>query len=803
MSDELGKKKIVFRALICFALLFLCSMFTVKEAYAASKPGKVENISVDKTTTQSATVSFKKVSDASGYEVQIYASGNKLIYSGLTKYTQKAVSGLTPATKYKIKVRAYKWTGSGKKTWGEFSDYVYFGTRPEKITKMSTTNYTDSSVTLTWSKVKGATGYYVYVWDNVKSNWKFLKGTTKPQYTAKGMQAGVYYEYMIKPFYKYSGKKYVGESYRKKVIARPGKVENIEVVSTSLSKMTVTWDKAAGATAYEVFVYEDGKLIKTYLTKYATRKLTGLKETAEYKIVVKPQRFCTKKIKLYGQETVITAYTKPASVKDIKVEDIGKDYITVGFNAVSGVDGYVVYIYSTSTPDNVITAEVSENKYTFTGLVQGENYIVKAQTKKNIGNSVRYGEMSKEKVIYLIPSGITTHKYYNHSENGFTVSWDKKENAARYVVYYKMDGAKSYSKAGSTRTNKYEIKGLKAGTKYYVYVIAVFEVDGKVYTPARSATHTYTAPDQVKVNGGYTNEGVYEITWTDTTGRTAFEIRKYNDKTGKWDRFAGTVKTKYTYTVTSEEDSCRFKVRPYTKTEDGQFIWGDFSDNIEINAGRRGIDVSKWQGEIDWKKVAGSGIEFVIIKVGGRGYGKAGTIYEDPYFQVNIEGALANGIDVGIYFFSTAISEEEAVEEAKWTLNRIKGYNVTYPIVFDYEGYDNPDYRSYGQTRTNRSNYAIAFLDYVRSKGYLPMMYASQYYYNTQWDTDRLSDYNLWVAKYPSGNNGQLMEGREPKIEYPYAMWQYSSTGKVDGIQASNGAYRNVDMNYQYTSFKK
>lgn len=779
-----------------FTVCIMCIVMFAQKGYASDKIEKVSGVKIEKSYVDGVKITYDKVSGAVGYEIEVFTTGGKKIDKLVTKYTEKRITGLSSATPYKIRVRAYK-RNSGKKVTGLYSEFVYGATLPTGIEKISYKIQSATSATITWNKVSRAQGYYIYVWDSSRNGWKFLKGTTSPKYTAKELEGGKYCEYLIKPFYKYKGKKYIGQSSRIKVISSPAGASNIVTYSTSFDKMRISWDKSLGATGYEVKVYQDGKLFKEYLTKYNNRELSGLNENSEYTVSVKPYIYCTKSLKTYGVEGYGKGYTKPKSVEELSVVDAGNDYITITYEPVKNIDDYVVSIYSKSNPKKVIKEVTSQTSYTVNSLVSGEEYVITVHTRKNMNGTIREGEKSKEKIVYAIPEGIVAHRYHSHTKNKFTVAWEGSDKAARYVVYYKKDGDKSYTRAGRTKNTKYEIKGLEPGTKYWVYVISVYEIDGKVYTPDRSATCTYTAPDKVKLNGGYTKEGVYEINWTDTTGRTAFELRKYNDKTGNWDRFAGTVKTNYTYTVTDSDDSCRFKVRPYIKTEDGQFIWGEFSDKIEINAGRWGIDVSKWQGNIDWKKVADSGIEFAIIKVGGRGYGKEGNIYEDRYFQANIEGALANGIDVGIYFFSTAISEEEAVEEAKWTLNRIKGYNVTYPIVFDYEGYGDPDYRSYGQTRTARSNYAIAFLDYVRSKGYLPMMYASQYYYNNQWDTDRLSDYNLWVAKYPSGNNGQLMVGSEPKINYPYAMWQYSSTGKVSGINA------NVDMNYQYTSFKK
>ena len=195
-----------------------------------------------------------------------------------------------------------------------------------------------------------------------------------------------------------------------------------------------------------------------------------------------------------------------------------------------------------------------------------------------------------------------------------------------------------------------------------------------------------------------------------------------------------------------------------------------------------GIDVSKWQGYIDWKKVKENGVEFAMIRIGYRGSSE-GNIYMDPYFEQNIKGALANGIHVGIYFFSMATTEEEAIQEAAWTVDIIKKYKITYPVAYDFE--------SFGQGRVSEvsneqiNSNALAFLSYIKSNGYDAMMYGSKNAFNTRWTMSKFSNYKIWLAHYTENTD---YSGR-------YNMWQYTSKGAVDGI---NG---NVDMNIAYFKY--
>lgn len=199
-----------------------------------------------------------------------------------------------------------------------------------------------------------------------------------------------------------------------------------------------------------------------------------------------------------------------------------------------------------------------------------------------------------------------------------------------------------------------------------------------------------------------------------------------------------------------------------------------------------GIDVSSHQKDIDWKKVKAAGIDFAIIRVGFRGYG-TGAIVLDEYFTQNIEGALAAGIKVGVYFFSQAINEAEAVEEAELVLEQIKNYNITYPVVYDAEDISNDTARTDGLLGAQITSNCIAFCDKIKAAGYTPMIYANKRWFLTRLDLTRLTDYDLWHAAYVDA----------PDTPYMYTMWQYSSSGKVDGINGS------VDLNISFVDYSQ
>lgn len=194
-----------------------------------------------------------------------------------------------------------------------------------------------------------------------------------------------------------------------------------------------------------------------------------------------------------------------------------------------------------------------------------------------------------------------------------------------------------------------------------------------------------------------------------------------------------------------------------------------------------GIDVSEHQGDIDWAKVAADGVDFAMIRLGYRG-STQGSLYMDEYFEKNMAGAAAAGVPVGVYFFSQAIDPREAAEEAAYVLEHIQGYEVTFPVVFDWEVVGGEAARTYSVTRRTLCDCTRAFCDEVKEAGYKPMIYFTRYLGYRKYILRTLTDYGFWYAEYEP----------RPRFAFDFDMWQYSETGHVSGIDG------NVDLNIMY-----
>ncbi len=193
-----------------------------------------------------------------------------------------------------------------------------------------------------------------------------------------------------------------------------------------------------------------------------------------------------------------------------------------------------------------------------------------------------------------------------------------------------------------------------------------------------------------------------------------------------------------------------------------------------------GIDVSKWQKEIDWDKVKNEGVDFAIIRCGYRG-SVTGSLVEDPYFEQNIRGARAAGIKVGVYFFTQAVNEVEAVEEASMVISLVRDYELQYPVFIDTEGAGGNG-RADSLNVEERTAVCEAFCTTVKNAGLEAGVYASRNWYNNKLTASTLESYAIWLAEYRS----------VPLYQGYYQMWQYTSKGKINGI---NG---NVDLNVSY-----
>lgn len=220
-----------------------------------------------------------------------------------------------------------------------------------------------------------------------------------------------------------------------------------------------------------------------------------------------------------------------------------------------------------------------------------------------------------------------------------------------------------------------------------------------------------------------------------------------------------------------------------TLVDEGYFKY--YTENGQVTSSV-GIDVSKFQGTIDWTQVKAAGVDFVFVRAGYRGYGN-GAIRLDETFDYNVTEALRNDLRVGVYFYSQAVSYEEGVEEAQFVLNHIKPYNINLPIVLDTEDPEDADARTNGLTPQQRSEACRGFLETIQASGHETMLYANLRWIALDLDLTQLYGYDIWFAQYAN----------EPKLPYEFKVWQYTAEGTVPGISQP------VDLNIGFDFYGK
>lgn len=229
------------------------------------------------------------------------------------------------------------------------------------------------------------------------------------------------------------------------------------------------------------------------------------------------------------------------------------------------------------------------------------------------------------------------------------------------------------------------------------------------------------------------------------------------------------------------------EIRPDIKkhTYDWNYLSGNglsLKYEDEHYSSRLGIDVSYHQGDIDWKKVKDAGVEFVFLRIGYRGYGEKGNICLDEKFDEYLKEAQDAGLDVGVYFFSQAVNEKEAKEEADFVISHLKGVDLQLPVVYDPEKIRDDKARTDNVTGEQFTKNTIVFCDAVKNAGYEPMLYSNMLWEAFEYDLGQLTDLPIWYADYEP----------HPQTPYYFSFWQYTEKGTIDGIEGG------VDFDLQF-----
>ncbi len=311
----------------------------------------------------------------------------------------------------------------------------------------------------------------------------------------------------------------------------------------------------------------------------------------------------------------------------------------------------------------------------------------------------------------------------------------------------------------------------------------------------------WNLPDTGRKDDTIVDNGKNGTVTNQTTGKTVIEGSKSQDSENTAE--ALTQGKTEVYDMTKKEsmqDSDDMDDGKHTLVtyQDGSTEWVEINDKLAANSydtakfvyqnpqmkyyvnGKQaswfGVDISSKQGIVDFEKLKKAGVDFVMIKVGGRGY-SSGNIVLDSSYKDYMNGAKNAGLGIGVYFYSQAVDKDEVCEEAETLLELIKDYPVKYPVVFDMESVEGDMARTDALDVSTRTELARIFLKTIKAEGYTPMLYGDKEWLVTKLDLEKLQDYDVWISQ----------EADTPDYPYEYTMWQYNKSGTVSGISGTAG----------------
>lgn len=633
----------------------------------------------------------------------------------------------------------------------------------------------------------------------------------------------------------------------------------LETVSAAYDSVTLGWTPVEGATSYKLQRSTNQKTAKTLARikagntlQYTAGELYSAKKYY-FRVIATCQNGETKTSEWYMVKPMMDV---PATVS---LEHLGFGQIQMSWATVAGAGEYRIYRSATETGGYKRLADVTTAAYTDTVETGATYYYKVVGIRVNPSGKRVRGTVSpayKIEVASDIPQILSA----TGTTYSMTIQWGSVDHADEYVVYRSTKKGSGYKQVTSTTNTTWTDSGVTAGTRYYYKVAVGHKIDGTMKYGTRSAAMTaWTAPPAPEGLTATQSAGGIDLKWTASQGAKTYKVYRAVAKSSSYTLLADNVKkAAYTDTViTAGEDYSYYvvavrdtltggrsasaavhidEIKVNTRTlflgpgvtavleeqsalpgtvgfqsEDPSIAAVDANGTvtgiapgktqIQVTVGVvstsvavtvtdcpiNGIDVSKWQQAIDWKTVKASGIKFAMLRLA---HGTSKDIQFENYYA----GATEQGIPVGIYCYTTAKSVAEGKKEAQNLLEMLDGKELTYPIALDLE--DNLQIKN--MNKEQRTKLVLEYKKIIEDAGYQFIVYANLNWLNNYIDQTQLedNDVDIWIARYCSQSLGHRYTGGGN-----VQLWQYSSTGQIDGILDAYGRYINVDLDVCYGEY--
>jgi Lyzozyme M1 (1,4-beta-N-acetylmuramidase) len=559
----------------------------------------------------------------------------------------------------------------------------------------------------------------------------------------------------------------------KAAIKAPSVPLSVKAVSSSYNSINISWSKVSGANGYRVYRATSSRGTYTYLaqttsTSYKNGSLTTGK-TYYYKIRAYKKSGTSK---IYGGYSSIKyAKAVPAVPASVKAAASAYDSIAISWNGVAGASGYRIYAATSKSGAYSLIKTTTSKSYINTKLATGTAYYYKVRAFRTVGSTKVFGTYTavvSAKPVLSMPAEVNP---VSTLEGVVSLNWGKTAGADGYQVYSSPSPSGAFTllaevaEAGSTYTS------LKSGISWY-YKVRAFKISGstKVYS-AYSSIAGVTIP-AVKVSSVSLDRSdiILELGRSDKLTAMITPQNAANPSV-MWNSSDENIAKVDEFGNITSIDAGTAIITALT-------VDGNMTAQCVITVQKtefKGIDVSKWQGNIKWDLVKEAGIEFAMIR---STYGSSNI---DPMFETNYKAAKENGIAVGIYHYSYATTVAKALTEVKFLLSKLQGKQFEYPICVDIE-----DTSQSSLNKQQLTDIVLTYLTEIKNAGYYPMIYANKAWFTLKLDDSRLSDYDHWLAQW----------GTSITYTGEVGIWQYSSTGTVNGIAGL------VDLDTSFVDFE-
>ena len=747
-------------------------------------------------------LSWDSVEGATGYEVEVQdPTTGEYTLLGTARETSYLHEGLEYDASYIYRVRAVRQRQRDMAAYSVYTGSVEARTEVPVLEGASLTvaSAAWNQIQLAWQAADASAGYEI---ERKADNGTYVKIADIQAGTASYMdtvEPGVLYTYRIRPVKQLGSQMFYGDYSGEQSVQTALNAPAAGGVSTSdMQSLSVSWNAVEGANGYEVYRSASSGSGYTLVANLSGGEVqyrdTGLAIENTYYYQVRAYRTAAGKTVYSDYSAEMSGTVKLSQVTGLYVQMTKYNTLQLSWNASGDAKTYEVY-YSTSPDSGYKKVKTTKSTtYKFTKAKCGQTYYFKIRTYEKIGKIKYYSDYCEAVSGYTVLTGTPTVYVSKTTYNSVTIKWSKVPSTRKYEIYYSTSPDGEYTLLKSQGGTTYTHKKLTTGVTYYYKVRPTRDYFYGEFSNTTSGRPVLGELKNLKVKTG-TNQ--LKISWKSVSGAQAYVLMRSDSADGDYVEISRAKKTSYTDKGLEAGTTYYYKVYAIAgiyqtntlgpvgeATKPPKQVTQSPKPPVEKDM-YYGVDVSSYQGRIDWDEVADSGIDFAMIRIlTGK---RTSNLDKDAYFEYNYQHARAAGIKVGVYRYTYAYTKSGARQEATEIVDALGGRYLEYPIVLDLE--DSMVLNS--TTREKRTEIIQEYKKIVERAGYKFALYANKNWLENYIEPEALEGVDIWLARWRSLDQGPGYNGPGN-----LTMWQYTSSGSVNGISG------NVDRNVSYKNYQ-